>query len=70
MIFSPTLNLQILSRHLYGPDFDTVHNSKSINLKRNESQVRNDIEYNYQNMSARKKLRNYKAILLQLAHAV
>ena len=42
--------LQVFSRHLYGPDFDTIHTISEL-LSQEISQLRNDIEYNYQNMS-------------------
>ena len=42
--------LQIFSRHLYGPDFDTIHTISEL-VTTEMTQVRNDIEYNYQNMT-------------------
>ena len=45
--------LQIFSRHLYGPDFDTMHTISEL-IGQEISQLRNDIEYNFQNMSAEK----------------
>ena len=45
--------LQVFSRHLYGPDFDTMHTVSDL-VTTEMSQIRNDIEYNYQNMSPEK----------------
>jgi hypothetical protein len=45
--------LQVFSRHLYGPDFDTMHTISEL-IGQEISQLRNDIEYNYQNMSPEK----------------
>ena len=45
--------LQVFSRHLYGPDFETIHTVSQL-ITESMSQIRNDIEYNYQNMSADK----------------
>lgn len=45
--------LQVFSRHLYGPDFDTMHTISDL-VTTEMSQIRNDIEYNYQNMSPEK----------------
>ncbi|MEG1488783.1 chemotaxis protein [Acinetobacter sp.] len=47
--------LQVFSRHLYGPDFDTMHTISEL-VTSEMAQIRNDIEYNYQNMSAEKTL--------------
>ena len=58
--------LQIFSRHLFGPDFDTIQTiSKLINDE--ITQIRNDIEYNYQNMSSAK-IQECQSKLLNLAH--
>lgn len=45
--------LQVFSRHLYGPDFNTIHTMTEL-VSQEISQLRNDIEYNYQNMSPEK----------------
>lgn len=45
--------LQVFSRHLYGPDFDTMHTISNL-VTTEMTQIRNDIEYNYQNMSPEK----------------
>ncbi|CAB1214495.1 chemotaxis protein [Acinetobacter bouvetii] len=45
--------LQVFSRHLYGPDFDTMHTISEL-VTTEMAQIRNDIEYNYQNMTAEK----------------
>ena len=45
--------LQVFSRHLYGPDFDTIHTISEL-VTTEMHQVRNDIEFNYQNMSPEK----------------
>lgn len=45
--------LQVFSRHLYGPDFDTMHTIGEL-VTAEMTQVRNDIEFNYQNMTPEK----------------
>lgn len=45
--------LQVFSRHLYGPDFDTMHTISEL-VTAEMTQIRNDIEYNYQNMTPEK----------------
>ncbi len=45
--------LQIFSRHLFGPDFDTVHAVSKL-ITEEMTQIRNDIEFNYKNMSLEK----------------
>ena len=45
--------LQVFSRHLYGPDLDTIHTISEL-LRQEISQLRNDIEYNFQNMTLEK----------------
>ncbi len=45
--------LQVFSRHLYGPDFDTMHTISEL-VTSEMIQIRNDIEFNYQNMTAEK----------------
>ena len=47
--------LQVFSRHLYGPDFDTMHTISEL-VTTEMAQIRNDIEYNYHNMAAEKTL--------------
>ena len=47
--------LQVFSRHLYGPDFDTMHTISEL-VASEMAQIRNDIEYNSQNMTAEKTL--------------
>ncbi|EXS35456.1 hypothetical protein [Acinetobacter sp. 826659] len=58
--------LLVLSRHLFGPDFDTMHTVSQLILDE-MNKVRNDIEYNYQNMSP-EKAQQLQTSLLQLAH--
>lgn len=62
--FLTDTQLKALSQHLYGPDFDTMQTVSQLILSE-MNKVRNDIEYNYQNMSP-EKLSNYKAILCSL----
>ena len=45
--------LHVFSRHLYGPDFDTIHTVSEL-IGQEISQLRNDIEYNYQSMTPEK----------------
>ncbi|MBJ9958283.1 chemotaxis protein [Acinetobacter courvalinii] len=45
--------LQVLSRHLYGPDYETVHTISQL-MTNEMVQIRNEIEYNHQNMSPEK----------------
>lgn len=45
--------LQVFSRHLYGPDFETIHTASKL-ITDEMSEIRNDIEYNYENMSDEK----------------
>ncbi|OTG78466.1 chemotaxis protein [Acinetobacter sp. ANC 5054] len=45
--------LQVFSRHLYGPDFDTMHTIGEL-VTAEMTQIRNDIEFNYQNMTPEK----------------
>jgi len=45
--------LQVFSRHLYGPDFDTMHTIGEL-VTSEMAQIRNDIEFNYQNMTPEK----------------
>ena len=47
------LQLQVFSRHLYGPDHDTIHTISEL-LSTEMAQLRIDIEYNYQTMSPEK----------------
>ncbi|MDY6467062.1 chemotaxis protein [Acinetobacter faecalis] len=47
------LQLQVFSRHLYGPDHDTIHTISEL-LSTEMAQLRVDIEYNYQTMSPEK----------------
>jgi len=58
--------LLVLSRHLFGPDFDTMHAVSQLILGE-MNKVRNDIEYNYQNMST-EKAQQLQTSLLQLAY--
>ena len=58
--------LQIFSRHLYGPDFDTIHTVSQL-ITDEMSQIRNDIEFNYQNMTS-EKAQELKVKLNDLAH--
>lgn len=45
--------LQLFSRHLYGPDFVTMQSVSEL-IGHDINQMRNDIEYNYLNMSENK----------------
>lgn len=45
--------LQVFSRHLYGPEFDTIHTVSQL-INDEMTQIRHEIEHNYQNMSAEK----------------
>lgn len=45
--------LRVFSRHLYGPDFETIHTIREL-ISQEISQLRSEIEYNYQNMSVEK----------------
>ncbi|OTG66656.1 chemotaxis protein [Acinetobacter silvestris] len=58
--------LQVFSRHLYGPDYNTIHSVSQL-ITEEMTQIRNDIEYNYQNMSE-EKTQELKAKLTDLAH--
>lgn len=53
MNYSVIPQLQVLSRHLYGPDYETVHTISQL-ITNEMAQIRNEIEYNHQNMSAEK----------------
>ncbi|WP_180117486.1 chemotaxis protein [Acinetobacter sp. YH12096] len=58
--------LQVFSRHLYGPDFDTMHTIGEL-VTTEMTQIRNDIEFNYQNMTP-EKTQNLQAKLNELAN--
>jgi len=58
--------LQVFSRHLYGPDFDTMHTISNL-VTAEMAQIRNDIEFNYQNMTP-EKTQELQGKLLQLAN--
>ena len=58
--------LQIFSRHLYGPDFETIHSVSQL-ITDEMSQIRNDIEFNYQNMTD-EKTQELKVKLIDLAN--
>mgnify|MGYP003588990283 CR=1 FL=1 len=58
--------LQIFSRHLYGPDYNTIHSVSQL-VTEEMTQIRNDIEYNYQNMTDAK-TQELKTKLTDLAH--
>ena len=47
------LQLQVLSRHLYGPDINTIHTIKEL-LNTQMAEIRVDIEFNYQTIEADK----------------
>ena len=47
------MQLQVFSRHLYGPDFETMHTISEL-VTAEMIQIRNDIEYNYQHMTPEK----------------
>jgi len=47
------MQLQVFSRHLYGPDFETMHTISEL-VTAEMTQIRNDIEYNYQHMTPEK----------------
>ena len=58
--------LQVLSRHLFGPDFDTVHTVSHL-IKQEMSQIHHDIENHYENMSPAK-IAEIKSKLCNLAN--
>ncbi len=58
--------LQVFSRHLYGPDYNTIHSVSQL-VTEEMTQIRNDIEYNYQNMTE-EKIQQLKTKLTDLAH--
>ncbi|WP_130803072.1 chemotaxis protein [Acinetobacter ihumii] len=58
--------LEVLSRHLYGPDYNTIHTASEL-ITDAMTQIRNDIEYNYQNMST-EKVQELQQNLKNLAH--
>ncbi|MBK0064829.1 MULTISPECIES: chemotaxis protein [unclassified Acinetobacter] len=58
--------LEVLSRHLYGPDYNTIHTASEL-ITDAMTQIRNDIEYNYQNMST-EKIQELQASLKNLAN--
>ncbi|HFG6799382.1 chemotaxis protein histidine kinase and related kinase [Acinetobacter baumannii] len=64
--FLTDTQLKTLSQHLYGPDFDTMQTVSQLILSE-MNKVRNDIEYNYQNMSP-EKAHQLQSNLMQLAH--
>lgn len=45
--------LRVFSTQLYGPDYDTIRNISTL-VTTEMAQIRNEIEYNYQNMSPEK----------------
>ncbi len=47
------MQLQVFSRHLYGPDFETMHTISEL-VTTEMAQIRNDIEFNYQSMTPEK----------------
>ena len=58
--------LHVFSRHLYGPDFETIHSVSKL-ITEEMTEIRNAIEYNYQNMSDEKTI-ELKSKLLGLAN--
>lgn len=58
--------LHVFSRHLYGPDFETIHSVSKL-ITDEMAEIRNAIEYNYQNMSDEKTI-ELKSKLLNLAN--
>ena len=58
--------LEVLSRHLYGPDYTTIHSASKL-ITDAMTQIRHDIEYNYQNMST-EKIQELQASLKNLAN--
>ncbi len=58
--------LQVFSRHLYGPDFETMHTISEL-VTTEMTQIRNDIEFNYQNMTP-EKTQELQSKLTQLAN--
>lgn len=58
--------LQVLSRHLFGPDFQTIHIVSQL-IHEEMTQIRNEIEFNYQNMSE-DKIVEIKTKLFNLAN--
>lgn len=57
--------LQIFSRHLFGPDLNTIHTASKL-ITEEMTQIRNEIEFNYQAMSA-EQTSSMKAKLFNLA---
>jgi hypothetical protein len=51
--FLTDMQLQVFSRHLYGPDFDTMHTISEL-VTTEMTQIRNEIEFNYQTMTPEK----------------
>lgn len=47
------MQLQVFSRHLYGPDFETMHTISEL-VTAEMTRIRNDIEFNYQHMTPEK----------------
>ena len=60
------MQLQVFSRHLYGPDFDTMHTISGL-VTAEMAQIRNDIEFNYQNMTP-EKTQELQGKLMQLGN--
>lgn len=58
--------LQVLSRHLYGPDFETIHSTSQL-ITAEMSQIRNEIEFSYKTMSA-EKVEQIRSQLFDLAN--
>ena len=58
--------LQVFSRHLFGPDFETIHVASKL-ITEEMTQIRNEIEFNYQNMPE-DKIAEIKTKLFNLAN--
>lgn len=58
--------LQVLSSHLYGPDYDTIHAVCQL-INESMTQIRNEIEYNYLSMTP-EKIQELQAQLSHLAN--
>lgn len=58
--------LQVFSRHLFGPDYDTVHTVSKL-ITEEMTQIRNEIENNYNTMSV-EKTNELKTQLFNLAN--
>lgn len=58
--------LHVFSRHLFGPDFETIHVASKL-ITEEMTQIRNEIEFNYQHMTE-DKIAEMRSKLLNLAN--